>query len=105
MGFMEKNRRCIIMEISFFWIAVGLAAFGYFIGDGLKNFGKPQKKLSYPYLIKEKELHYYFNLSKGEVEELLNKYPDAPKIELKGTTYYPYQQFIDWISSNEIYKK
>lgn len=33
------------MEISFFWIAVGLAALGYFIGDGLKNFSKPQKKI------------------------------------------------------------
>ncbi|MCU7707661.1 hypothetical protein OK414_19820 [Priestia sp. JV24] len=47
----------------------------------------------------------------GEIEELLTKYPGAPKIELKGTTielkgttYYPYHQFVDWLSSNEIYK-
>ncbi|RAS91803.1 DNA-binding protein [Priestia endophytica] len=93
------------MDISFFWIAVGLAAFGYFIGDGLKNFSKPPKKSSYPHLIKEGDLHLYFNLSKGEVEDLLNKYKGAPQIELKGTTYYPYQPFIDWLSSNDIYKR
>ncbi|MFF2440423.1 hypothetical protein [Priestia megaterium] len=40
----------------------------------------------------------------GAIEELLTKYPGAPKIELKGTTYYRYHQFVDWLSSNEIYK-
>ena len=79
---MEMIRGLFIVEIDTFWIAVGLAALGYFI-----------------------DLHYHFNLSKGEIEELLDKYPDAPKIELKGTTYYPYQQFIDWLSSNDIYKR
>jgi len=63
--------------MNFFWLALGLAVLGYFIGDGLKNFSKPQRK---------------------------SKYPSAPKIELKGTTYYPYHQFVDWLSSNEIYK-
>ncbi|AUO10538.1 DNA-binding protein [Priestia megaterium] len=92
------------MEMNFFWMGLGLAALGYFIGDGLKNFSKPQRKSKYPYLIKEKDLHYHFHLSKGEIEELLTKYPGAPKIELKGTTYYPYHQFVDWLSSNEIYK-
>lgn len=103
--FLWKLMGGFMMEIDTFWIAAGLAALGYFIGDGLKNFGKPQKKSSYPHLIKEKDLHYYFDLNKSEVEELLSKYPDAPKIELKGTTYYPYQQFIDWLSSSDIYKK
>jgi hypothetical protein len=55
-------------------------------------------------LIKEKDLYLYLGLSKEEVNELLRKYPDAPKIELKGTTYYPYQHFLEWLSSNEIYK-
>lgn len=93
-----------VLEMNFFWLALGLAALGYFIGDGLKNFSKPQRKSKYSYLIKEKDLHYHFHLSKGEIEELLTKYPGAPKIELKGTTYYPYHQFVDWLSSNEIYK-
>ena len=44
--------------MNFFWLALGLAALGYFIGDGLKNFSKPQRKSKYPYLIKEKDLHF-----------------------------------------------
>lgn len=36
MVLVEIIRRYIVVEISFFWIAIGLAALGYFIGDGLK---------------------------------------------------------------------
>ena len=94
------------MEISFFWIAVGLAAFGYFIGDGLKNFSKGKKNSYYDsYLIKEADLPRYLLLSKTEVQDLLHKYPGVPKLELDGTTYYPYQPLIDWFYSNELYKK
>ncbi|KAA9027037.1 DNA-binding protein [Niallia endozanthoxylica] len=93
------------MDISFFWIGIGLIGLGYFIGDGLKNFKNPKgSPTQYPTLIKEKDLHLYLGLSKEEVSELLSKYPDAPKVELKGTTYYPYRHFLDWISSVEIYK-
>jgi len=92
------------MEMNFFWVAVGLALMGYFIGNGLKNFGRPDKTPTYYMFIKESDLEFYLNLSKEEVEELLNKHPDAPKIELKGTTYYPYKQFMEWLSSNEFYK-
>ncbi|NDJ99865.1 hypothetical protein ABP2_0177 [Bacillus subtilis subsp. subtilis] len=53
----------------------------------------------YPTLIKESDLHYHLGLSKAEVKELLEKFPGAPKIELKGTVYYPYQQFLQWMSS------
>ncbi|MBY6087776.1 DNA-binding protein [Priestia flexa] len=91
------------MDISFFWLAIGLAAFGYFIGDGLKNFGKPKEKTTYPYLIKERDLHYHFSLTREEMRELLSKYPDAPKIELKGKTYYPHHQFVEWLSSADLY--
>lgn len=85
-------------------IAIGLALMGYFIGKGLQNFSTPEKQQSYQ-LISEEDLPFYIHLSKEEVEELLTKYPGAPKIELNGTTYYPYKQFIDWLTSNEIYKK
>ncbi|MFB5089083.1 DNA-binding protein [Psychrobacillus sp. PGGUH221] len=91
------------MALSFFWIGVGLAALGYFIGDGLKNFKNP-KGSGYPTLINEKDLPIYFGLSKEEILELLRKYPNAPKIELNGTTYFPYHQFLEWLSSNDIYK-
>jgi hypothetical protein len=43
MVFMEMIRGYFVVEIDTFWIAVGLAALGYFKGDGLKNFSKPQK--------------------------------------------------------------
>ena len=93
------------MDISFFWIGIGLAAMGYFIGDGLKNFSNPKGSFSgYPNLIKKKDLPIYTGLSMEEIEELLRKYPNAPKVELNGTTYYPYHQFIEWLSSNDIYK-
>lgn len=92
------------MDISFFWFAIGLAALGYFIGDGLKNMHAGTKDSGYRTLIKESDLHYYVNLSREELEELIEKHPGAPKIELKGTTYYPYQQFMNWLSSNELYK-
>ncbi|MCC9021558.1 DNA-binding protein [Bacillus nakamurai] len=87
------------------WIGIGLALMGYFIGEGLKNFKNPKGSYSdCPTLIKEKDLHYYLGLNKDEVKELLNKYPNAPKVELKGTSYYPYQQFLKWMSSHHIYK-
>ena len=96
------------MEINFFWIAVGLAALGYFIGNGLKNFAKGEKKKKSYYanhLIKEKDLPHYLLLSQEEVKDLLHKYPGVPKLELDGTTYYPYQPLIDWMTSEELYKK
>src|SRR5699024_2075873 len=39
LGFLnrQKLRRGMNMEMNFFWVAVGLALMGYFIGNGLKN--------------------------------------------------------------------
>ncbi|MEC1262953.1 DNA-binding protein [Bacillus swezeyi] len=93
------------METGFFWLGLGLAALGYFIGDGLKNFKNPKGNVAgYPHLIKERDLQYYLGLSKEETKEMLHKYPDIPKIELKGTTYYPYQHLMEWMSSADLYQ-
>lgn len=93
------------VDIDFFWIGAGLAVFGYFIGDGLKNFKNPKGSPSgHPTLIKEKDLYIYLGLRPEEVKELLVKYPEAPKLVLKGTTYYPYEHFTQWLSSEDIYK-
>lgn len=62
------------MDIGFFWIALGLAALGYFIGNGIRNFSTPKKSTNEYYLIKESDLHLYIYLSKEETEELLYKY-------------------------------
>ncbi|HWO76403.1 MULTISPECIES: hypothetical protein [Bacillus] len=87
------------------WLGIGLALMGYFIGDGLKNFKSPKASSpGYTSLIKEKDLHFYLGLNKEETKELLSKFPNAPKVEIKGTTYYPYKQFLEWMSSNDIYK-
>lgn len=89
-----------MFSLDLLWIGIGLAALGYFISDGLKNFKNPKGSYSdYPTLIKESDLHYHLGLSKAEVKELLEKFPGAPKLELKGTVYYPYQQFLQWMSS------
>ena len=90
--------------MEFIWIAIGLALLGYFIGDGLRNFGNPKKDSSYHYFLKENELHYYINLSETEIQELLLNYPGAPKVLLNGNTYYPLRQFQDWLHTIELNK-
>lgn len=91
------------LSIGLFSIAIGLTLLGYFVGKGLQNFKHADK--DYHIFIKENDLEMYFNLSQKEIEELLKKHPNIPKIELKGTTYYPYKQFMEWLSSDETYKK
>ncbi|WP_010289428.1 hypothetical protein [Kurthia massiliensis] len=91
--------------MEFIWIAIGLALLGYFIGDGLKNFGHPNKEDSFPYFVKENELHYYIQLSEAETKALLQKYPQAPKMELNGQTLYPLRQFQKWLHELELVEK
>ena len=92
------------LSIGLISLAVGLSLMGYFVGKGLQNMGHPAKDQSYNLFIKESDLEFYINLDKNNIEELLRKYPHAPKIELNGTKYYPYKQFMEWVSSNEFYK-
>ncbi|WP_040982840.1 hypothetical protein [Oceanobacillus jeddahense] len=75
-----------------------------FIGKGLQHFSRPETNKHYNTFIKKSDLEFYVNLNKDEIEDLLRKYPDAPKVELNGTTYYPYAQFMEWVSSKELYK-
>ena len=91
--------------MEFIWIAIGLAVLGYFISDGLRNFGNPKKDTSYYYFIKENQLHYYINLSETETQELLLKYPGAPKVLLNGNTYYSLKRFQDWLHTLELNNK
>jgi hypothetical protein len=92
------------LDIDLFWVGTGLAALGYFIGEGLKNFKNPSSIYKgYPSLIKEKNLHIYLGLSKEEIKDLLMKHPDIPKVELNGTTYYPHKQLLEWLSSSETF--
>lgn len=92
------------LVVSMLILAVGLGFMGYFIGDGLKNMGKPDSEHPATNFIKKEDLPIYFSLDKEEIDDLLDKHPNAPKIILNGTTYYPYKQFLYWLSSAEIYK-
>ncbi|WP_153734943.1 DNA-binding protein [Aquibacillus halophilus] len=92
--------------ISFFWIAAGLAAFGYFIGEGLKNFAQPETSLwkddeEHPQFIKQKDLHRYLAIDKQDVEAFLQKYPDLPSTELNSNTYFPYKKLLEWLAKKE----
>lgn len=72
-----------VFTLDLMWIGIGLAALGYFISDGLKNFKNPKGSYSdYPTLIKESDLHYHLGLSKAEVKELLEKF-GCSKIRIK----------------------
>lgn len=42
----------------------------------------------------EFDLHYHLGISKAEVKELLDKFSGSPKMELKRTVFYLYQQFL-----------
>lgn len=94
------------LGIGLILLAVGLSLMGYFVGKGLQNMGNPDKSQNHNLFIKESDLRFYFNLNldQKEIEELLEKYPNAPKIALKGKVYYPYKQFMEWVSSNEFHK-
>jgi len=54
------------MEIDFLWIGLGLAAFGYFIGDGLKNFKNDEDDEHE--LIKANEVHHFIGVSKDDAK-------------------------------------
>lgn len=88
--------------MDFFWLAIGIAAAGYCIGDGLKNFKNPSPTNVFDdldeehELIKEKNLHYFIGISKEDTKALVQKYPDIPSIELNGTLYFSKIKIREW---------
>jgi len=87
-------------------LAIGIAASGYFIGEGLKNFKNPESSgnvleswdLSDDHeLIKEKDVHYFMGISKEDAKSLIEEYPDIPHISLNGNTYYPRIRLKEWL--------
>lgn len=94
-----------MMELDFFWLAIGLAAFGYFIGDGLKNFKNPSSKSFLESLdeedehelLKENEVHYFVGISKEDAKMLIKEYPEIPHITLNGQVYYPKAKLKEWL--------
>jgi hypothetical protein len=93
-----------ILELDFFWLALGIAVAGYFIGDGLKNFKKPYARGSIDFfdeeeLINEHEVHYFIGISKEDTMALLDDYPDIPHLKINGKVYYPKAKLRQWLLS------
>jgi hypothetical protein len=93
------------MDLDFFWLAVGLAAIGYFIGDGLKNFKNPNavdvlESDDGLELIKEKDIHHFLGISKTDVEALLRDYPDIPHMKINSNIYFPKAKLREWMKGD-----
>jgi len=95
------------MDLDFFWLGLGLAAFGYFIGDGLKNFKNPTSINAVENifgdderneLIKEADLHWKIGIRKEDAKKLVEQYPDIPHLEINGQIYFPKQQLQQWLN-------
>ena len=96
------------MEFDLIWVGLGIAAAGYFIGNGLKNFKNPDAKDSLSELfednesehelIKENNVHYFMGISKEDTKSLIREYPDIPHVILNGTIYYPKAKLRAWLA-------
>ncbi|RYG72347.1 DNA-binding protein [Lentibacillus lipolyticus] len=93
--------------MDFTLLALGIAAAGYFIGDGLKNFKNPRAMNSMETifgnddhgLIKHSYVHHFMGVSKKDAEKLLEDHPDVPHLELNGEVYYPKKKLREWLES------
>ncbi|MHA6252937.1 DNA-binding protein [Oceanobacillus sp. CAU 1775] len=97
------------MDLDFLFLALGIAAAGYFIGEGLKNFKNPNAEYSLSellnddddgvVLLKEKDVHYYIGISKEDTKGLIQQYPDIPHVIINDKVYYPKAKLRDWLKN------
>ncbi|SFC51516.1 hypothetical protein SAMN05443252_10446 [Bacillus sp. OV322] len=93
------------MEWSIFFVSVGIAAAGYFIGDGLKNFKNPNAKSLFDslneddehQLIKENDVHYFIGISREDAKSLIQEHSNIPHIIISGKVYYPKDKLRKWL--------
>lgn len=93
------------MGTGLFWLGVGIALAGYFIGNGLRNFKNPQPTALEGFfneengheLMKESDLHILIGISKEDAKALLQAYPDIPHLTVNGKNYYPKGQLREWL--------
>lgn len=99
----QKTKDDDTMELDLFWIGLGIAAFGYFIGEGMKNFKKGSTSNNLldleddHELLKESDLHWFMGVSKEDAKQLIAEHPDVPHLRLNGTTYYPRKKLKKWL--------
>lgn len=93
------------MEWDLIWIGLGIAAAGYCIGDGLKNFKNPHAKNLIDSLddddehelIKENAVHHFIGVSKEDAKSLIQEHPGIPHIVINGKVYYPKAKLKVWL--------
>ncbi|OCA84169.1 hypothetical protein A8F94_15725 [Bacillus sp. FJAT-27225] len=93
------------MDFSFVLIGAGIAAAGYFIGDGLKNFKNPEAKSPFDSLdeddehelIKENDVHHFMGISKEDAKSLIQEHSDVPHIMINNKVYYPKAKLRKWL--------
>ncbi|OIK10680.1 DNA-binding protein [Bacillus sp. MUM 13] len=93
------------MEWSMFFVSIGIAVAGYFIGDGLKNFKNPNAKSLFDslneddehQLIKENDVHYFIGISREDTKSLIQEHSDIPHIIIGGKVYYPKDKLRKWL--------
>ncbi|GGC77329.1 hypothetical protein GCM10007216_04810 [Thalassobacillus devorans] len=88
------------------WIALGIAAAGFFIGEGLKNFKAPdgkslldafQEEDRAHELIPEKDVHNFMGISKKDANVLRQEHPDIPHLSINGNVYFPKKKLREWL--------
>ncbi|PRO67162.1 helix-turn-helix domain-containing protein [Alkalicoccus urumqiensis] len=84
-------------------IGLGLAAAGYFVGEGLRNFGKGSETMSFfsalddaPPLMEENELAEFLGVNRKDIHALVQNRSDLPRMDVNGTVYFPRAQVREW---------
>jgi len=91
-------------ELNFIWIGLGIAAAGYFIGNGLRNFKNPilgmwdDDEDDSHRLLKDSMVHQFIGIPKTDAEKLVEEYPDIPHLVINGTVYYPKGKLREWLA-------
>ncbi|MDT8858864.1 DNA-binding protein [Alkalihalobacillus sp. MEB130] len=91
--------------MEFIWLAIGIAAAGYFISDGLKNFQNPSAKnlletlddSDEHELIIENDVHHFIGVTKEDAKKLIEEHPSIPHLVLNNKVYYPKAKLREWL--------
>ncbi|WP_044445251.1 hypothetical protein [Bacillus spizizenii] len=84
-----------------FFLGIGVALAGYFIGEGLKQMNHPKAyEKSDTYLIKERDIHFYIGhflgITTTEAKQLAGDMTDIPYIEINGKKYVQKHLLKEW---------
>lgn len=93
--------------MDFFYLSIAIALFGFFIGDGIKNFNKPESKNfldslmedENTELIPKREVHHYIGIKREDVDALIEKYPHIPYIKLNDSVYFHRKKLMKWLEN------